>query len=110
MTPDLPTTLGLAGMVMAVGLFVIGCSPAPAPAPGADTDDGEFRDLGGVETNVEVESEAELEAFIRSDAPKTIYLDEAGDFSRVEEGHQGPDVGSSEISGCELHDLCLPDR
>lgn len=106
MTPDLTTTRGLAGMVMAVGLFVIGCSPAP----GAGTDDGEFRDLGGIETNVEVKSEAELEAFIRSDAPKTIYLDEAGEFRRVEVGHQGPDVGSSETTECEAHDLCLPDR
>lgn len=106
MTRDLPTTRGLAVMVMAVGLFVAGCSSAS----GAATGDSEFRDIAGIETNVEVESEAELEAFIRSGAPKTIYLDEAGEFSRVEVGNQNRDVGSSEKSGCEAHDLCLPER
>lgn len=106
MTPDLPTTRGLAGMVMVVGLFVAGCSPAP----GAGTDRSEFRDIAGVETNVEVDSKAELEAFIRSDAPKTIHLNEAGEFSRVEQGHQKPDARPSKTGGCAAHDLCLPDR
>lgn len=91
---------------MAMGFLVAACSSAPE----ADTADGEFRDIGGIETNVEVDSAAELEAFVLSNAPKTIYLNESGGFSRVETGHQEPDTRTFERSGCDDHDLCLPGR
>ncbi|GAA1163043.1 hypothetical protein GCM10009673_17920 [Nesterenkonia sandarakina] len=93
-------------MTMAIGFVVAGCTTTSETTTSTE----EFRDIASIETNVDVDTEAELDAFLRSGAPKTIYMDESGEFSKVEEGNQRPDFRSSEGGPCQVHDLCLPGR
>lgn len=94
------------GTVLAAGILVTGWASTPKTT---QSENG-FRDIAGTETNVDVDTKAELDAFLGSDAPKTIYLSGSGEFSRVEAGNQVPDLGRSEDSPCQAQDLCLPGR
>jgi hypothetical protein len=106
MNRDVRAIYGVAGVTMAVGILITGCASIPDRAES----EPEFVDIGGIETNVDVDTRAELDAFLSSDAPKTIYLNESGESSKVAEGNQRADSRLAESSPCQAHDLCLPGR
>lgn len=77
--------------------------------PAAASTSQENRAASGIETNLDISTDDEKQAFLESDEPKTIHVDvSSGEVTRVEEGTAAPEFGTlTTVSRvCSTGDLC----
>lgn len=88
-------------------LAVASASLVATPAAASTSD--EDREISGIETDLDISTESEMDAFLESDEPKTIHLDvSSGEVTKVEEGTDAPEFGTLTTVDrvCSAGDLC----